>query len=135
MISAVLLYLQAVRTRFQLHKSITPDGCCLLFIYMLTNFCVCVLMSTACACRLDYDMPGYCCLLAMLTNCTSETFKCVCLQAVRTRFQLHKSITPDYYGFRDEEDGVLLAVEAEAEATIQAQVGSIQGIKLWHDRA
>lgn len=45
------------------------------------------------------------------------------LQAVRTRFQLHKSITPDYYGFRDEEDGVLLAVEAEAEATIQAQVG------------
>eukprot|EP00882_Tetradesmus_deserticola_P003365 GHRQ01003561.1.p2 GENE.GHRQ01003561.1~~GHRQ01003561.1.p2 ORF type:complete len:276 (+),score=127.02 GHRQ01003561.1:563-1390(+) len=41
--------------------------------------------------------------------------------AVRSRFQLHKSITPDYYGFRDEEDGVLLAVEAEAEATIQAQ--------------
>jgi pre-mRNA-splicing factor ISY1 len=41
---------------------------------------------------------------------------------VRSRFQLHKSITPDYYGFRDEEDGVLLAVEAEAEATIQAQV-------------
>ncbi|WIA21849.1 hypothetical protein OEZ85_004225 [Tetradesmus obliquus] len=40
---------------------------------------------------------------------------------VRSRFQMHKSITPDYYGFRDEEDGVLLAVEAEAEATTQAQ--------------
>ncbi|KAI8469333.1 MAG: Isy1-like splicing factor [Monoraphidium minutum] len=39
----------------------------------------------------------------------------------RTRFQMHKSITPDYYGFRDEEDGVLLRVEAEAEKRIQAQ--------------
>jgi hypothetical protein len=53
-----------------------------------------------------------------------QTLLCF-LQAVRTRFQLHKSITPDYYGFRDEEDGVLLAVEAEAEATILAQVSSL----------
>jgi hypothetical protein len=52
-------------------------------------------------------------------SCCSTIFV---LQAVRTRFQLHKSITPDYYGFRDEEDGVLLAVEAEAEQTILAQV-------------
>jgi len=41
----------------------------------------------------------------------------------RTRFQMHKLITPDYYGFRDEEDGVLLRVEAEAERVISAQVG------------
>lgn len=39
----------------------------------------------------------------------------------RTRFQMHKSITPDYYGFRDEEDGVLLKVETEAEKRIKAQ--------------
>ena len=44
------------------------------------------------------------------------------LQVFRTRQQLFKSITPDYYGFRDEEDGVLLAVEAEAEAAMQAKV-------------
>eukprot|EP00879_Flechtneria_rotunda_P015424 GHRR01016127.1.p3 GENE.GHRR01016127.1~~GHRR01016127.1.p3 ORF type:complete len:123 (+),score=63.70 GHRR01016127.1:1380-1748(+) len=34
---------------------------------------------------------------------------------------MHKSITPDYYGFRDEEDGVLLRVEAEAEQTMMQQ--------------
>ncbi|KIZ04778.1 putative Pre-mRNA-splicing factor ISY1 like protein [Monoraphidium neglectum] len=39
----------------------------------------------------------------------------------KTRFQMHKSITPDYYGFRDEEDGVLVKVEAVAERAIQAQ--------------
>jgi pre-mRNA-splicing factor ISY1 len=47
----------------------------------------------------------------------------VLLQVFRTRQQLFKSITPDYYGFRDEEDGVLLAVEAEAEKALQAKVG------------
>jgi len=45
-------------------------------------------------------------------------------QAFRTRQQMFKSITPDYYGFRDEEDGVLLAVEAEAEAALQAKVST-----------
>ncbi|GBF95063.1 pre-mRNA-splicing factor [Raphidocelis subcapitata] len=39
----------------------------------------------------------------------------------RTRFQMHKLITPDYYGFRDEEDGVLLKVEAEADKVIAAR--------------
>jgi hypothetical protein len=38
----------------------------------------------------------HCCWLLMLTNCCSN---CMYLQAVRSRFQLHKSITPDYYGF------------------------------------
>jgi pre-mRNA-splicing factor ISY1 len=28
---------------------------------------------------------------------------------------MYKGITPDYYGFRDEDDGVLLPKEAEAE--------------------
>jgi pre-mRNA-splicing factor ISY1 len=41
----------------------------------------------------------------------------------RTRFQMHKAITPDYYGFRDEEDGLLLRVEPDAERVIKAQVG------------
>lgn len=40
----------------------------------------------------------------------------------RTRFQMHKAITPDYYGFRDEEDGVLLRVEAAADKEIAARV-------------
>mmetsp|Transcript_39242 Transcript_39242/g.97176 ORF Transcript_39242/g.97176 Transcript_39242/m.97176 type:complete len:284 (+) Transcript_39242:84-935(+) len=33
----------------------------------------------------------------------------------RTRHQMNKSIDADYYGFRDEEDGVLLREEAESE--------------------
>ena len=32
----------------------------------------------------------------------------------------YKGITPDYYGFRDEDDGVLVAVEAAAEARQRA---------------
>ena len=40
----------------------------------------------------------------------------------RTRHQMYKSIDPDYYGFRDEEDGVLERVEAEAEHLIRAEV-------------
>jgi hypothetical protein len=35
---------------------------------------------------------------------------------------MHKAITPDYYGFRDEEDGVLETLEAEAEKIMRAQV-------------
>eukprot|EP00744_Colponema_vietnamica_P009516 GILI01013524.1.p1 GENE.GILI01013524.1~~GILI01013524.1.p1 ORF type:complete len:254 (+),score=66.30 GILI01013524.1:105-866(+) len=33
----------------------------------------------------------------------------------RTRGQMYKSIDPDYYGFRDEDDGLLSLVEADAE--------------------
>lgn len=33
----------------------------------------------------------------------------------RTRAQIFRGIDPDYYGFRDEDDGTLLLVEAEAE--------------------
>ena len=33
----------------------------------------------------------------------------------RSRGDIHKLITPDYYGFRDEEDGVLLEMEDEEE--------------------
>lgn len=36
---------------------------------------------------------------------------------------MHKAIDPDYYGFRDEDDGVLVRVEAEAEKLMRAQVG------------
>ncbi len=51
-----------------------------------------------------------------------------CVQAPKaplrkTRFQMHKAIDPDYYGFRDEDDGVLVRVEAEAEKLMRAQVG------------
>lgn len=40
----------------------------------------------------------------------------------RTRGQLYKAIDPDYYGFRDEEDGILERVEAEAEREMRAKV-------------
>eukprot|EP01063_Lacrimia_lanifica_P016751 TRINITY_DN23307_c0_g1_i1.p1 TRINITY_DN23307_c0_g1~~TRINITY_DN23307_c0_g1_i1.p1 ORF type:complete len:264 (+),score=98.62 TRINITY_DN23307_c0_g1_i1:70-861(+) len=33
----------------------------------------------------------------------------------RTRAELYRTITPDYYGFRDEDDGLLLRVERRAE--------------------
>mmetsp|Transcript_21392 Transcript_21392/g.36474 ORF Transcript_21392/g.36474 Transcript_21392/m.36474 type:complete len:276 (+) Transcript_21392:105-932(+) len=42
-------------------------------------------------------------------------------QIRKTRFQMHKAIDPDYYGFRDEDDGVLEKVEAEAEKFMRAQ--------------
>lgn len=39
----------------------------------------------------------------------------------RTRQQMHQSIDAEYYGLRDEEGGVLLRVEAEAERTLLAE--------------
>lgn len=39
----------------------------------------------------------------------------------RTRAQMYQLINADYYGFRDEEDGVLERVEAEAEARLRAR--------------
>ena len=33
----------------------------------------------------------------------------------RTRHEIYCGITPDYYGYRDDDDGVLAIVEAEAE--------------------
>lgn len=33
---------------------------------------------------------------------------------------MHRAIDADYYGFRDEEDGILVAVEAEAEGPMRA---------------
>jgi len=39
----------------------------------------------------------------------------------KTRYQMHKAIDPDYYGFRDEDDGLLVKVEAEAEKQMIAE--------------
>eukprot|EP00798_Chlamydomonas_sp_ICE-L_P024703 gene24703-10338_t len=39
----------------------------------------------------------------------------------KTRYQMHKAIDPDYYGFRDEDDGVLVKTEPEAEKLLRAQ--------------
>lgn len=41
-------------------------------------------------------------------------------QVRRTRAEMHRAIDADYYGFRDEEDGILVAVEAEAEGPMRA---------------
>lgn len=44
-------------------------------------------------------------------------------QIRRTRHQMYRHIDADYYGFRDDEDGVLEKVEAPAEKRMRAQVG------------
>ena len=38
------------------------------------------------------------------------------------RVDLHKNITPDYYGWRDEEDGVLLELEEAATVNMMAHI-------------
>lgn len=40
-------------------------------------------------------------------------------QVRRTRAEMYRQINADYYGFRDEDDGVLVHVEAEAEADMR----------------
>ena len=44
-------------------------------------------------------------------------------QVRRTRHDMYKFIDADYYGFRDEEDGVLAAAEGPAEKAMRAEVG------------
>lgn len=43
------------------------------------------------------------------------------VQARRNRAQMYRGIDPDYYGFRDEEDGLLVKVEAGAEVKAMAE--------------
>lgn len=43
---------------------------------------------------------------------------------------MYKHIDADYYGFRDEEDGILLPAEAAAEKALQAEVGDAVGVML-----
>ncbi|GLC51525.1 hypothetical protein PLESTB_000511900 [Pleodorina starrii] len=50
--------------------------------------------------------------------------------ARRSRHQMYRSIDPDYYGFRDEEDGVLERVEAEAEKIVR-----MQAVLEWEEKA
>ena len=47
-------------------------------------------------------------------------------QIRRTRHQMYRHIDADYYGFRDDEDGVLEKVEAPAEKRMRAQVNYLQ---------
>ena len=47
------------------------------------------------------------------------------LQLRRTRHQMYQHINADYYGFRDEEDGVLEKIEIEAERSIRRRVSSL----------
>jgi Isy1-like splicing family len=43
-------------------------------------------------------------------------------QVRRTRHQIYQNIDGDYYGFRDEEDGLLVKVEADAEVEMRREV-------------
>ena len=47
------------------------------------------------------------------------------LQLRQTRHQMYQHINADYYGFRDEEDGVLEKIEIEAERSIRRRVSSL----------
>lgn len=40
----------------------------------------------------------------------------------RSRFDMHKAIDSDYYGFRDDDDGVLVRAEAPAERALKRKV-------------
>lgn len=42
--------------------------------------------------------------------------------ARRSRRELFQAITPDYYGFRDEEDGILVAAETVVEKELRKQL-------------
>ena len=54
----------------------------------------------------------------------SESKMLLCNRQVRrSRHQLYKLIDGDYYGFRDEEDGMLVKAEAKAEAHLRQKVG------------
>ena len=46
----------------------------------------------------------------------------------RTKHQMHQKINADYYGFRDDEDGILEREEAKAEKTMRAEVGREESI-------
>lgn len=50
---------------------------------------------------------------------------CLTIQVRRTRRELYEHINGDYYGFRDEEDGVLEKVEAEAEVVMRQEVRAL----------
>lgn len=59
------------------------------------------------------DLPG---VRELLAEKPAET-----LLRKRNRVDLYKHITPDYYGFRDDDDGVLAAKEAARETELIAQ--------------
>lgn len=50
----------------------------------------------------------------------------------RTRHEMYRKINGDYYGFRDEEDGVLLTIEADAEKQLREQVPMVHNCSIVH---
>ena len=51
----------------------------------------------------------------------------------KTRAELMKDIDADYYGFRDEDDGVIVAEEAKVERQILAQINGSEDSKGFSD--
>ena len=48
----------------------------------------------------------------------------------RTRGAMYKNVTPDYYGYRDEDDGTLLAKESAAEKrAVEAEMEAYHHLK------
>lgn len=45
-------------------------------------------------------------------------------KARRTRKEMFSSINADYFGYRDEDDGVLLEVERESEVAVREEVSN-----------
>lgn len=48
----------------------------------------------------------------------------------KTRFELYKHVDADYYGYRDDDDGVLISIEHEVEKRVREEA-----IKDWKDQA
>ena len=53
-------------------------------------------------------------------------------QVRRTRHQLLQLIDADYYGFRDEEDGLLVQLEKDAEVKLRAEVKLLASLECVH---
>lgn len=47
----------------------------------------------------------------------------------RSRGEIHKHITPDYYGYRDEDDGVLLPLEQQREREMREESGVAEDLE------
>lgn len=50
------------------------------------------------------------------------------LQRNRNRGDLYKNITPDYYGYRDDDDGILVEKEKKAEVTRRPALPALQSV-------
>ena len=85
-------------------------------VFVCVFVCVCV-----CVCVWEREREVVCICMDAFINLNSYVFHlCYWLctaprQARKTRAELMKDIDADYYGYRDEDDGLIVPAEQEAE--------------------